>query len=143
MYNTGARASEAVGLSIRDLRFETPAQVRILGKGRKERACPLWPETADALHAYLKARDDGDRPDAPVFLNAHGRRLGRFGVVTVVKPTRSGSTDLAEIRVQLLRSLSCHAAASTCSGWKLRPSSRSNASEPSNETSTRASSGSA
>lgn len=85
LYNTGARASEAVGLSIRDIRFETPAQVRILGKGRKERACPLWPETINALHAYLQQRDDGDHPDAPLFLNAHGRRLGRFGVVTVVK----------------------------------------------------------
>ena len=85
LYNTGARASEAVALSIRDIRVETPAQVRILGKGRKERACPLWPETVTALHTYLAQRDDGDRPDAPLFLNAHGRRLGRFGVVTVVK----------------------------------------------------------
>ena len=35
--------------------------------------------------AYLAQRADGNRPDAPLFLNAHGRRLGRFGVVTVVK----------------------------------------------------------
>jgi integrase len=40
-YNTGARASEAVATSIRDIRFETPSQARLLGKGRKERACPL------------------------------------------------------------------------------------------------------
>ncbi len=85
LYNTGARASEAVGLSIRDIHFETSAQVRILGKGRKERACPLWPETVTALRAYLEQCDDGERPDAPLFLNAHGGRLGRFGVVTVVK----------------------------------------------------------
>jgi site-specific recombinase XerD len=85
LYNTGARASEAVELSIRAIRFETPAQVHIFGKGRKERACPLWPETATAILAYLQQRRDGDRPDAPLFLNAHGRRLGRFGVVTVVK----------------------------------------------------------
>ena len=85
LYNTGARASEAVALSVRGIRYETPAQVRIPGKGRKERACPVWPETVHALHAYLEQRDDGDCPDAPLFLNAHGRRLGRFGVVTVVK----------------------------------------------------------
>jgi len=85
LYNTGARASETVGLSIKDIRFETPAQVRILGKGRKERACPLWQETVSALQAYLEQRDDGDRPDAPLFLNAHGRRLGRFGVGTIVE----------------------------------------------------------
>jgi integrase/recombinase XerC len=85
LYNTGARASEAVSLNIKDIRFDTPAQVRILGKGRKERACPLWPETVAALQGYLEQRDDGGQPDAPLFRNAHGRRLGRFGVVTILK----------------------------------------------------------
>lgn len=85
LYNTGARASEAVGLNIKDVRFEAPPLVRILGKGRKERACPIWPETVEALQAYLKQRSDGSRPDAPPFLNAHGRRLGRFGIVAILK----------------------------------------------------------
>ena len=48
LYNTGARAAEIVQLNINDLRLETPLQVRILGKGRKELSCPLWQETADA-----------------------------------------------------------------------------------------------
>ena len=43
--NTGARATEIVQLNIKDLRLETPSQVRILGKRRKERICPLWQET--------------------------------------------------------------------------------------------------
>jgi len=85
LYNTGARASEAVALDIKDLRLETPAQVRVFGKGRKERACPLWKETADALRAYLRQRDDKDHPDAPLFLNAHRKRITRFGVVTILK----------------------------------------------------------
>jgi site-specific recombinase XerD len=85
LYNTGMRASEAVGLNIRNVRFETPALVHILGKGRKERVCPIWPETVQALQAYLKQRNDGDRLDAPVFLNVHGRRLGRFGILAVLK----------------------------------------------------------
>lgn len=85
LYNTGARASETVDLDIKDLRLETPTQVRIFGKGRKERACPLWQETADALRAYLRQRDDEDHPDAPLFLNAHRKRISRFGVVTILK----------------------------------------------------------
>jgi site-specific recombinase XerD len=85
LYNTGARASEVVALNIRNIRFEPPAHVRILGKGRKERTCPLWPETVNALHVFLDQRGDRDLPDAPLFLNAHGRRLGRFGVVTIVR----------------------------------------------------------
>ena len=85
LYNTGARASEAVALSIKDVRFEPPSQVRLFGKGRKERACPLWQETVDALRAYLQQRNDGSQPDAPLFLNAHRKRISRFGVVTILK----------------------------------------------------------
>ena len=83
--NTGARATEIVQLNINGVRLETPAQVRILGKGRKERVCPLWQETADALRAYLRQRADGTQPDAPLFLNAHGKRITRSGVGTILK----------------------------------------------------------
>ena len=51
--NTGARATEIVQLNIKDLRPDTPIQVRILGKGRKERVCPLWQETAVRARADL------------------------------------------------------------------------------------------
>ena len=67
------------------IRFETPAHARILGKGRKERACPLWPETVKALQDYFEQRNDGSRPNAPLFLNAHGERLSRYGVIVVIK----------------------------------------------------------
>jgi integrase/recombinase XerD len=85
LYNTGARASEAVALNVKDVRFEPPTQVRIFGKGRKERTCPLWQETVNALRAYLQQRDNGNQSDAPLFLNAHQKRISRFGVVTVLK----------------------------------------------------------
>ena len=42
-FNTGARVQEIVALSVTDLRLDAPAQVRLHGKGRKERVCPLWP----------------------------------------------------------------------------------------------------
>lgn len=40
LYGTGARISEAVGLNIDDLDTRT-RQVRLFGKGRKERVLPL------------------------------------------------------------------------------------------------------
>src|SRR5260370_37813493 len=80
LYNTDARATEIVQLNIKDLRLETPAQVRILGKGRKARICPLWQETADALRGYLRQRADRAPPDPPLFLNAHRKRITRFGL---------------------------------------------------------------
>jgi integrase/recombinase XerD len=67
------------------VRLQTPSQVRIFGKGRKERVCPLWQETADAVHAYLDQRDDSDQPGAPLFLNAHGKRITCFGLATILQ----------------------------------------------------------
>jgi site-specific recombinase XerD len=54
LYNTGARIQEALNLSPRDFRWDTPYQVRLFGKGRKVRTCPLWPETVALLKAITK-----------------------------------------------------------------------------------------
>ena len=53
LYNTGARVSEALAIRNTDLNLSRPYQVRIVGKGRKERLCPLWPETVRALRRVL------------------------------------------------------------------------------------------
>jgi site-specific recombinase XerD len=60
--------------------LDTPSQVRLLGKGRKERICPLWPQTAQVLRAWLVARGDLDQPREALFENHRGTRLTRFGV---------------------------------------------------------------
>ena len=78
LYNTGARIAEALNLSSRAIRLESPFQVRLFGKGRKERICPLWPETAELLRALVKRQSCGD--DEPIFRNRYGRSLGAAGV---------------------------------------------------------------
>jgi site-specific recombinase XerD len=78
LYNSGARIQEALNLCPKDIRFEPPAQVRLLGKGRKERICPLWPETAELLAALLR-RQPRDA-EAPLFINRYGKPLGASGV---------------------------------------------------------------
>lgn len=85
LYNTGARASEIAALNVKDLRFDTPAHARILGKGRKERLCPIWPETVKVLRSYLKQRRLDNDSDDPLFLNAHGNRISRFGIRVVIE----------------------------------------------------------
>jgi site-specific recombinase XerD len=81
LYNTGARVSEIVGLTQNDLRLDGAcAQVKLLGKGRKPRICPLWPETAEALEAYLQQRHPAQPATEPVFLNANGLPITRFGI---------------------------------------------------------------
>ena len=85
LYNTGARASEIVALDIADLRLDGNGQVKLLGKGRKQRSCPLWPETVEAIQAYLEVRQLTDPQDDALFLNNNGKRLTRFGIRYIVK----------------------------------------------------------
>jgi len=76
LYNTGARVSEALAVRACDLRLERPRQVRLLGKGQKERICPLWSETASALRRIMRA----GRAEDFLFRNIHGAPLTRDGV---------------------------------------------------------------
>jgi integrase/recombinase XerD len=78
MYNTGARVSEAIGLTRGDVDSGPSAAVRIHGKGRKDRAVPLWKATAKLVAAWLT--DAGGDTDGPLFPNRFGRRLSRSGV---------------------------------------------------------------
>jgi site-specific recombinase XerD len=82
LYDTGARVQELVDLSAGDVRLDPPAQIRLMGKGRKMRAVPLMDTTAQILRDYL--RDNGlDCPehfDRPLFQNRQGLRLSRSGV---------------------------------------------------------------
>ena len=78
LYNTGARIQEALNVCSQAIRFESPAQVRLFGKGRKTRICPLWPETVDLLSELLKRQPRSD--DEPIFVNCYGRPLGAAGV---------------------------------------------------------------
>jgi site-specific recombinase XerD len=85
LYNTGARAQEVVDLHLTSIRLSTPAQVLIMGKGRKERLCPLWPETASLIKDMLKDRNVERHENIPLFLNAVGRPLTRFGLRHIVR----------------------------------------------------------
>ena len=80
LYNTGARVSEIVELKLCDLHLDGTGQVELLGKGRKHRACPLWPETVAALWAYLKQRTPKQPQTQHLFLNANGVPITRFGI---------------------------------------------------------------
>lgn len=80
MFNTGARVQEVLDLKANDLQLSKPFSVRINGKGRKERICPIWPETAQLLREYLEERGIDQRQPTTVFTNHVGKPLTRFGV---------------------------------------------------------------
>jgi integrase/recombinase XerD len=51
LYNTGARVSEMTTLQRPQVTFGLKSFVQFTGKGRKERAVPLWPTTSRVLQA--------------------------------------------------------------------------------------------
>jgi integrase/recombinase XerD len=81
LYNTGARVSEALAVRPSDRRLERPRQVRLLGKGKKERICPLWPETAVALRRIIRVEANGE----PIFQSRPGTSLTRDGVAYLLQ----------------------------------------------------------
>ncbi len=85
LFNTGARVQECVDVTIDHLRLDSQGQVTLLGKGRKERCCPLWPETVQAITTYLSRRRTRDVHEPHLFLNANGKPITRFGVRYVVQ----------------------------------------------------------
>ena len=83
LYNCGARVSEVTGVLWSDLQLVPPRQVRLRGKGRKERLVPLWRDTADALNRLRSTAMSADRQY--VFVNRHGQPLTRDGVAYILQ----------------------------------------------------------
>lgn len=84
-YQTGARVAEILSLRPCDLQLEVLPQVRIRGKGRKERVLPLWERTATLLRVWLEERNLDPRSTAPVFVNMRGGPLTRWGVRYILR----------------------------------------------------------
>jgi integrase/recombinase XerD len=93
LYATGARISEACGLSLGDFDHEEQL-VRLLGKGSKERIVPYGRYAAAALvqwlgplgRPHMEPQRWARRGDAEaVFLNARGARLSRQAAWAMVK----------------------------------------------------------
>jgi site-specific recombinase XerD len=73
LYDTGARIQELLDLKPSDFRFAAPPFVRLRGKGRRERTCPLLNQTARLVSRFLSATG----------------RSGRGRDTTTPKPQRS------------------------------------------------------
>jgi len=85
LFNTGARVQELLDIRASDLQLDRPTYVRLLGKGRKERLCPLWPETANALRALLGVACPSTAEADPIFRNHRGEPMTRFGVRYILR----------------------------------------------------------
>jgi tyrosine recombinase XerC len=82
LYATGARVSEVAALDLPDADLNS-GQVRVTGKGDKQRIIPMHPQAVARLSEYLRTGRDALRPrvgEQAVFLNRSGTRLTDGGI---------------------------------------------------------------
>jgi site-specific recombinase XerD len=92
LYNTGARISAALGVCVENLSLTPPRQVKLFGKGGKQRLCPLWKETAHAL-AQLPSVRNGQSADR-IFYNHTGGALTRDGAAYLLRKYKAMAVRL-------------------------------------------------
>ena len=87
LYACGLRVSELVGLDVD--RVDLPnQQVRVIGKGNRERRVPMGDEARERMHRYRtgpRAEWTAKRPTEAVFVGQRGRRMSREAVWRLVK----------------------------------------------------------
>lgn len=87
LYATGARVSEITALDLPDIDIPH-AQIKVTGKGNKQRILPLYPVAVDRLRAYLGAAREGlkaDKGSSAVFLSVRGNRMSSDAVRRMLK----------------------------------------------------------
>ena len=87
LYGTGARASEAAGLPLKDLNVDA-CYVRLYGKGRKERVVPMGKPLIKAFVVYLnEARPMLATTASPklVFISKSGKAIPRQDIWEIVR----------------------------------------------------------
>ena len=82
LYSCGLRVSELTGLDLDSVDLEQ-RQVRVLGKGSKERILPIGRAACRALGLYLEQRPVGEEPG--LFLNYRGGRLTTRSIQRLLK----------------------------------------------------------
>jgi integrase/recombinase XerC len=95
LYGTGMRVGELASLDVRDMDLER-GEVRVLGKGRKERILPLPNLTCDALRDWLEARRRPGVLAEPLFISLRPRRdqkARRLGTRDVRRVLRRRALD--------------------------------------------------
>jgi site-specific recombinase XerD len=107
MYNSGARVSEMTTLTCAQVAVGGHTFVHLHGKGRKERAVPLWPHTGHVLQDWFRER--GARQEHMAFPNARGNPLSRHGVnylvhqAVAIARTRCPSLQRKQVTPHVIR----------------------------------------
>jgi len=109
LYDSGARVQELADLQVGDLRLDSPAQVKLTGKGRKTRSVPLMDKTVALLRQYLKEQrlDNLSRYEHPLFFNTQKKKLTRQGITYILKKYADpcGFTEISPHRLRTTKAM--------------------------------------
>jgi integrase/recombinase XerC len=84
LYGAGVRVGELAKLRVRDWDPDR-GELRVVGKGNKERVIPLPSGAREALEAWLRGRPQAGLLAQPLFTNARGGALSDRGVRVVLR----------------------------------------------------------
>jgi integrase/recombinase XerC len=87
LYASGLRVSELVNLDLSQINLDTN-EIRVWGKGSKERVVLMGEPAAEALRNYLsqgRPKLLGEKKDNALFLNRYGQRLPERSVQKILK----------------------------------------------------------
>jgi site-specific recombinase XerD len=110
LYNTGARVSEAIAVRAVELNLTGPFQALLHGKGGKDRICPLWRDTAEAIKQMVNVQAIG--PGVSLFHNARGDPITRDGIAYILsKYVKAAAAEMPRLRS---RSITPHVLRHSC-----------------------------
>ncbi|MFO7929553.1 MAG: tyrosine recombinase [Candidatus Humimicrobiaceae bacterium] len=90
IYSTGARVSEVENIKVGDINF-TAREIKVIGKGNKQRAVYLNSQSIECLDSYLAVRGNflsfknGRKENRYLFLNHKGGKLSSRSIRNIVK----------------------------------------------------------
>lgn len=107
-YSSGMRLNELVQLNLDDLDIEL-SQVRLMGKGSKQRIVPIGKEAKKAIIRHLETRKElyGNRTDydayKAMFIAAHGQRIYARAVQRLVEQYLKKTSEVTQKSPHVLR----------------------------------------
>lgn len=84
LISSGLRVSELVSLNLENCSFDC-REVRVTGKGSKERVVPFGSKAEEKLRAWLAVRDTFRPLENALFLNRFGKRLSARSIESALK----------------------------------------------------------
>lgn len=105
LYGSGLRISEALSLNFEDV-FPDNGIIRVMGKGKKQRLCPLTAPAIRTLKKWMNVRPillGGLSSQKALFLGRHGGRLNRREAARIIEKVRLKSDLQAHISPHTLR----------------------------------------